>query len=103
MHTNMQPFMKLFLTVLLAHLLGDFPLQSSRMVRGKRQGIHAYLVHGAIHLLVLVLCVAAFIGLELVASLWFWIARWEQIVGWNAGILQPTATGQRPPSWELWT
>jgi Protein of unknown function (DUF3307) len=70
----MQPFMKLFLTVLLAHLLGDFPLQSSRMVRGKRQGIHAYLVHGAIHLLVLVLCVAAFIGLELVASLWFWIA-----------------------------
>jgi hypothetical protein len=66
--------MKLFLTVLLAHLLGDFPLQSSSMVRAKHQGIRAYLAHGAIHLLVLVLCVGAFISLELVTSLWFWVA-----------------------------
>ena len=66
--------MKLFLTVLLAHLLGDFPLQTSSMVRAKRQGIRAYLAHGAIHLFILVLCVAAFISLELVTSLWFWIA-----------------------------
>jgi hypothetical protein len=70
----MQPFVKLFLTVLLAHLLGDFPLQTSSMVRAKRQGILAYLVHGAIHLVVLVLCVAAFIGIELVTSFWFWVA-----------------------------
>jgi len=70
----MQPFIKLFLAVLLAHLLGDFPLQSWSLVRAKHQGIRAYIEHGAIHLLVLVLCVAAFIGLELVASLWFWIA-----------------------------
>src|ERR1700730_2587069 len=70
----MQPFMKLFLAVLLAHLLGDFPLQTPSMVRAKRQGIHAYLAHGAIHLFILVLCVAAFISLELVTSLWFWIA-----------------------------
>jgi hypothetical protein len=69
----MQPFMKLFLTVLLAHLLGDFPLQSSSMVRAKHQGIRAYLAHGAIHLLILVLCVAAFISLELLTSLWFWV------------------------------
>jgi hypothetical protein len=70
----MQPFIKLFLTVLLAHLLGDFPLQSSSMVRGKQQGIRAYLAHGAIHLLILVLCVAAFISLELLTSFWFWMA-----------------------------
>jgi hypothetical protein len=70
----MQPFVKLFLTVLLAHLLGDFPLQTSSMVRAKRQGIRAYLAHGAIHLVVLVLCVAVFIGLELVTSFWFWVA-----------------------------
>src|SRR5258708_21277697 len=70
----MEPFMKLFLTVLLAHLLGDFPLQSSNMVRAKHQGIRAYLAHGAIHLLILVFCVAAFISLELVTSLWFWMA-----------------------------
>ena len=66
--------MKLFLTLLLAHLLGDFPLQSSSMVRAKRQGIRSYVEHGAVHLLVLLLCVAAFIGLELLTSLWFWVA-----------------------------
>ena len=66
--------MKLFFTVLLAHLLGDFPLQSSSMVQAKHQGIRAYLAHGAIHLLILVFCVAAFISLELVTSLWFWMA-----------------------------
>ncbi len=69
----MQPFMKLVVTVLLAHLLGDFPLQSSSMVRGKHQGSRAYLAHGAIHVLVLVLCVAAFIGFQLLTSLWFGI------------------------------
>jgi len=31
-------------TVLLAHLLGDFPLQSSSMVQGKRHGVRAYAV-----------------------------------------------------------
>ena len=44
------------------------------MVRGKQQGIRAYLAHGAIHLLILVLCVLAFISFELVTSLWFWMA-----------------------------
>src|SRR6202047_4338108 len=80
LHSNMQPFIKLFLAVLLAHLLGDFPLQSSSMVRGKQQGIRAYLAHGAIHLLILVLCVAAFISLEMVTSLWFWMAACFYIV-----------------------
>ena len=70
----MQPFMKLFLTGLLAHLLGDFPLQSSSMVRGKQEGIRAYVAHGAIHLLVLGVCVAAFSNLELLTSFWFWMA-----------------------------
>src|SRR6267143_4772340 len=74
LHSYMQPFMKMLLSVLLAHLLGDFPLQSSSMVRAKHQGSRAYLAHGAIHLLILVLCVAAFISLELVTSLWFWMA-----------------------------
>ena len=69
----MQPFLKLFLAVLLAHLLGDFPLQSSGMVRGKRQGIRAYLAHGLVHLVVLILCVATFISIPLLSSLWFWI------------------------------
>jgi hypothetical protein len=50
----MQPFSKLALTVLLAHLLGDFPFQSSAMVRGKSQGLRAYFVHGGVHFLLLV-------------------------------------------------
>jgi Protein of unknown function (DUF3307) len=70
----MQPFIKLFLTVLLAHLLGDFPLQSSSMMRAKHQGIRGYIEHGAIHLLVLVLCIVAFISLYSLTSLWFWLA-----------------------------
>ena len=44
------------------------------MVRAKHQGVRAYLVHGAIHLLVLVLCVAGFSNLELLTSFWFWMA-----------------------------
>src|SRR6266567_4240945 len=72
LHSYMQPFLKMLLAVLLAHLLGDFPLQSSSMVRGKHQGIRA-LAHGAIHLLVLVLCVAVFISFQWLTSLWFWI------------------------------
>jgi hypothetical protein len=70
----MQPFMKLFLAVLLAHLLADFPLQSSSMVRAKQQGVPAYFGHGAIHLLVLVVCVAVFVSHELVTSFWFCMA-----------------------------
>jgi hypothetical protein len=69
----MQPFLKLVLTILLAHLLGDFPLQTSKMVQGKGQGNRAYSAHGAIHFLVLTLCIAVFVGLPLLASVWFWI------------------------------
>jgi len=71
----MQRFMKMLLAVLLAHLLGDFPLQSSSMVRAKHQGSRAYLAHGAIHLLVLVLYVAVFISFQWLTSLWFWIVQ----------------------------
>jgi len=73
LHNNMQPFLKLFLTVLLAHLLGDFPLQSSSMMRAKHQGIRGYIEHGAIHLLVFVSCIVVFISLDLLTSLWFWV------------------------------
>jgi hypothetical protein len=69
----MQPFSKLVLTILLAHLLGDFPLQTSNMVRGKGRGSRAYLTHGGIHLLVLTLCIAAFVGLQILTSVRFWI------------------------------
>ena len=68
----MQPFPKVVLTVLLAHLVGDFPLQRSQLVRGKERGSRAYVVHGGIHFLVLLLCVAAFLGLGMLADLWFW-------------------------------
>jgi hypothetical protein len=69
----MQPFLKLFLTVLLAHLLGDFPFQTSKMAEGKRQGSRAYLVHGGIHFLVLTLCIALFGSLEVLGSVRYWM------------------------------
>jgi hypothetical protein len=69
----MQPFSRLVLTLALAHLLGDFPLQTSKMVQRKGQGYRAYFAHGAIHFLVLIVCIAAFVGLPLLASVWFWI------------------------------
>ena len=49
----MQPFAKWILAALLAHLLGDFPFQTSGVVEGKSRGTRAYLVHGGIHFLVL--------------------------------------------------
>ena len=69
----MQPFSRLALSILLAHLLGDFALQTPSMVQGKAKGVGAYLSHGAIHLLALGLSVAAFGGLEWLADGWFWI------------------------------
>ena len=69
----MQPFPKVALTVLFAHLLGDFPLQTSSMIRGKQHGSRAYLAHGGIHFVVLILCVVVFLSLPLPASVWFWV------------------------------
>lgn len=68
----MQPFSKVVFTVFLAHLLGDFPLQTSSMVRARQRGSRAYLVHGGIHFVVLILCVAAFVGPPILASVRFW-------------------------------
>jgi len=79
LHINMQPFMKLFLTVLLAHLMGDFPLQTASMVRAKQQGARAYIAHGAVHLLVFILCVAAFVRPRLLISDSFWIAAFVYV------------------------
>ena len=48
----MQLFFQVFLALLFAHVLGDFPLQSGRMVRGKigfKAG--AFLRHSLMHLL----------------------------------------------------
>jgi lysylphosphatidylglycerol synthetase-like protein (DUF2156 family) len=76
----MQPFTKLFLTALFAHLLGDFPLQSSKIAAGKRRSGTAYLAHGAIHLAVLAACVGAFFSLAPLSSRRFWIAACIYIV-----------------------
>ena len=70
----MQPFSKLILAVILAHLLADFPLQTSAIVQGKSRSGRAYLVHGAIHLFILALCIAIFVGPSGLDSLWFWVA-----------------------------
>jgi|SRR6516162_2824724 len=74
LHKFMQPFVKLLLSLLLAHLLGDFPLQTSAMVRGKSRGRRAYFLHGAVHLFSLTICVAVFAGTAWFDSWQFWVA-----------------------------
>ncbi len=56
----MQPIERIFLAILLAHLLADFPLQSYRIALGKRRGFAAYLQHGLIHGIVLLGCLTLF-------------------------------------------
>lgn len=74
MHESMQPFLKLGMSALLAHLLGDFPLQPSRLRLAKRKGSGAaYFWHGVVHLLVLILCVGVFTGSIWLTTLRFWI------------------------------
>ena len=57
----MQATLRLFLAVLLAHLLGDFPFQSTRLVAQKLRHWWAHGVHGIIHFILLVLALRIFI------------------------------------------
>ena len=43
-------------------------------MQGKGRGSRAYLAHGAIHLFILALCIAMFVGPAWLESLWFWVA-----------------------------
>lgn len=45
--------MELFITLLLAHLLGDFPLQTNAIAAGKGRAFPLLLLHVAIHMLLL--------------------------------------------------
>jgi hypothetical protein len=76
----MQPFLKFVLVVLLAHLLADFPLQTSKVAQGKSRGTRAFLVHGCVHLLVLIACLTVFVGPSLLGSVRFWTAAVVYIV-----------------------
>jgi len=61
----MQPYYQVFLALLLAHVLGDFPLQTGRMVRGKtgfKPG--AFLRHSLVHLIVAAATLAVFTPLS---------------------------------------
>jgi hypothetical protein len=62
----MQPVYQVFLALFLAHVLGDFPLQTGRMVRGKIAFRPAsYLSHSVMHLVVSVTALALFTTLPL--------------------------------------
>lgn len=52
--------MTIFFTLLLAHLLGDFPLQTNRIFRMKVQGPKGLALHAAIHVLVTALLIRNF-------------------------------------------
>jgi len=65
----MQPFLPVFMALLLGHLLADFPLQSGWIIRNKGRKISALLLHGAMHYLLMWACLA-FAGHVLFFSLW---------------------------------
>ncbi len=49
--------METFFILLLAHLLGDFPLQTNRIFRMKIAGTQGLLIHVAIHLIVAIILI----------------------------------------------
>ncbi|MGA9568288.1 MAG: DUF3307 domain-containing protein [Candidatus Korobacteraceae bacterium] len=47
----MQPIGNTFLALILAHLCGDFPLQTDALVRAKKNGFRGFAIHAAVHYL----------------------------------------------------
>lgn len=64
----MQPLSAAFLGLLLAHLLGDFPLQLPWIARNKARRPLALLLHGALHWLLAWACLALFVGIPFLSS-----------------------------------
>lgn len=63
---TMQPIYQTFLALLFAHVLGDFPLQTGRMVRGKIEfRVAAFLRHSLVHLILAAAALALFTPLLL--------------------------------------
>jgi hypothetical protein len=56
----MQTLVQTVLALLLAHLCGDFPLQTDGIVRAKKNGANGFLIHGAIHYLAALSALALF-------------------------------------------
>jgi len=69
----MQPFTKLFLTILLAHLLGDCCLQRFGRVQPRSGRTRGYVQHGMIRFLVLLACIGVFFGVQSLGSHRMWI------------------------------
>lgn len=65
----MQAYLQVFLALLFAHLLGDFPLQTRGMVLGKvAMRVSAYSSHGFVHLLVSIAALALFTEVPLASG-----------------------------------
>jgi hypothetical protein len=64
----MQVFIQTVLAILLAHLTADFPLQTDSVMRAKKNGLPGHLVHGAIHLLMVIIALQLFTNV----SIWSW-------------------------------
>jgi len=93
----MQPYFQVFLALLLAHVLGDFPLQTGGMVRGKIAfRADAFVRHSVVHLIVSAAALALFTPL----SLWHtatWAALGLLIAGHLALDLTKSALIRRYP------
>ena len=56
----MQPIANTFLAILLAHLAGDFPLQTESIIRAKQRGFAGLAIHGLVHYLAVLASLLAF-------------------------------------------
>ena len=64
-----EPFMHLFLTLLLAHLFADFPLQSNALIRFKNNHLGGVLLHALIYTIVTAILIDR------------WTSYWPLIIG----------------------
>lgn len=64
----MQPLSAAFLGLLLAHLLGDFPLQLPWIARNKARHPLALLLHGVVHWLLAWACLVLFVGIPFLSG-----------------------------------
>jgi len=56
----MQSITNTFLAIVLAHLAGDFPLQTESIIRAKQRGLAGLVIHGLVHYLALMAALLAF-------------------------------------------
>ena len=98
----MQPLTQVFLALLIAHLVGDFPLQTRRMVEGKVAGrAAAFARHLGVHLALTVVALLIFVPATLATGV-AWLAVGLLVAGHLLLDLGKSAIVRRLPALDRW-